>query len=77
MDTRNPLLDLTDVEYIGQSRFAKKLTCKECREVVFEVPDKAKQNEIDAGIVGLRAHFLIRHGINVAVAHCDDPDCTK
>lgn len=77
MDVRNPLLELTDVEYIGQTRFAKKITCKRCGEVIFQVSDHAKQSEIDIEMTGMRAHFALRHDINVVVAHCSDPNCTK
>jgi hypothetical protein len=77
IEVRNPLLDLTEIEFIGKTRYAKRITCRECREVVFDVPDKPTQSELNANVVGLRAHFLIRHNVNVAFAHCDDPDCGK
>ena len=77
MNVRNPLLDLTDVEYIGKTRFAKKITCKKCGEVIFNVSEHAKQSEIDIEMAGMLAHFALRHGINVLVTHCSDPKCTK
>lgn len=70
-------MDLTDVEFIGQTRYARKITCKKCSEVVFRVSDHAKQSEIDIEMTGMRAHFAFRHNIDVVVAHCSDPDCTK
>jgi hypothetical protein len=77
IEVRNLLLDLTEIEFIGRTQYVKKITCKECREVVFDVPDKPTQSELNANAVGLRAHFLIRHGVNIALDHCDDPNCGK
>jgi hypothetical protein len=77
IEVRNLLLDLTEIEFVGRTQYVKKITCKECREVVFDVPDKPTPSELNANAVGLRAHFLIRHGVNIALDHCDDPNCGK
>lgn len=55
--------------------FAKKIRCRLCGEVIFEVKDGAPQNELDAEMVRLNAHLSIQHQISVEYHKCSDPNC--
>jgi hypothetical protein len=75
MEVRNPFLDMTDVEYLGQTRLAKVITCKKCGEVVYRVTDNPTQSEISIELAGLRAHFELQHNISILMLGCSDPNC--
>ena len=74
-EVRNPLFGITEIEYIGDTGFAKKILCKLCSQVVYSVPDKPKQVEVDRELSVFRLHFELQHNIRVAVVSCGDPRC--
>ena len=63
------------VETETGSPFAKKVRCKLGGEIIFDVRDKAPQNELDAEMVRLTAHLEIQHQITVEFHKCSDPNC--
>jgi hypothetical protein len=63
------------VERIPGGPYAKKIKCKLCGDVVFEVRRNCTSKEIDLEMVRLSAHMMIQHQIEVEHHKCDDPNC--
>jgi hypothetical protein len=72
----NSMDEITEVlELFPGTPYAKKVRCKLCGEIVFDVKDDCKQSEIDAEMVRLSAHMAIQHEIHVEHHKCDDLNC--
>lgn len=72
----NDIHEVAEVlERIPGTPYAKKIKCKLCQDIVFELENTAGQNEIDAEMVRWTAHMAIQHQITVGHEKCDDPNC--
>ena len=67
--------DMVEVERMDGSDLAKRVTCKACKEVIYEIAVGATQTQIDIEITGLRAHFEFRHQMAIELVRCNDPRC--
>jgi len=66
---------VTTVELIPGTNFAKRITCKLCGELVFEVSDRPTEAEVNVQIAGFHAHLEFRHNLAMERVACSDPKC--
>ncbi len=63
------------VELIPGTPYAKKIKCKLCQDIVFEVSNDANKKDNRQEMVRLSAHMAIQHQLHVEHEECDDPNC--
>lgn len=54
-----------DIELFPNTQITKKVTCKTCKQVVYQVSKKSTVSEINCESVGLRAHLEFSRGMVV------------
>lgn len=59
--------DICEIEFFEDVPAARRMTCKLCGQVVFEVEGRLSESEIAVQVLGIRAHYSIAHGIDVPV----------
>jgi hypothetical protein len=57
------------------SPYAKKVRCRLCGDIIFEVQDKSPKSETNAEMARLTAHLSLQHKIEVNYRRCSDPNC--
>jgi hypothetical protein len=65
------------LEFIPGTKFAKKMACNLCGEVVYQVSDHPTLAECEIESVGLAAHVEFRHGLKFVMIRCSDPSCGR
>lgn len=68
----NPIFEYVEIEFFKGTHYARKIVCKLCRDLVYEVQEKARKAEISIEINRLRFHLELHHGIVIFVAPCMD-----
>lgn len=69
--------EILKVEFISGTKFAQKMTCTLCGEVVYQVGPKPTEAECTREAVGVGAHMEFRHNLTFHLVRCSDPDCGK
>jgi hypothetical protein len=67
--------DITEVESFSGTEFARKVTCKLCASLVYEINENSTQPEILIEVNRIKFHMNLHHGIVVKIANRNDPKC--
>ena len=63
------------IEYLDGTEIARRLTCKICNEVVYDVTGNVSKENIDREAARLILHFELQHDIKIDFHRCGDPNC--
>lgn len=60
--------DLCTIEPFPGTDIARKITCREHGEVIYEITEKTTWTELGIAVRALEFHFDLRHGIRIKYA---------
>ena len=69
----NPLL----IEYFEGSNLVRKITCRPCGVVIFNITRETPKEETKREMTGLKAHLELIHDVSVDFVECSDPKCVE
>lgn len=65
------------IEFLDGTNVARRLTCKICNEVVYDVTGNVSKENIDREAARLILHFELHHDIRIDFHRCSDPNCVQ
>lgn len=67
------------VEWVPGTRkqFAKKIICKICRNLCYEVSDTPTKRDVELETLRFSAHMGIHHQIDIIWKNCEKKSCAK
>ena len=74
---KNPLLGITEVEFVPGTNFARKIVCKLCGDIIYEINENPRDAELAIEVVRMTLHMQLQHSIFVISVDCRDPKCGK
>lgn len=66
-----------DLAYMPDGIYVKTMTCKTCRETVYDVDTVNSDGDLAGACKAIALHMEIRHDVIVDFRLCSDPDCTN
>jgi hypothetical protein len=74
---KNSLFEITKVEFVPGTNFARKIICKLCGDLVYEIRENPRDAELAIEVIRMTLHMELQHNVFVITDDCTDPKCGK